>query len=360
MRRLLFLLLLVSFSAQAAYKGDLRADTAATVSVCLVNSSTALPETDEDIDQADVRVKKNGGNFAQKNDATNNAPHDENGCYDISIDATDTNTEGRLEICVDEADTLNQCDTYTVLASDFYDVRYNDGELLTGADVGLIFEDPIATVTNQSTYDMTATIVSDDNWNENEVSIEDVSTGEIFSTWVSDVDQANDRISVNDAPPFTVVAADVVRVYSNVHPEASAGAYGTATLTNVNAARDSVLSDLLCYFQLALRSDTAIKADQASCLSSINADEGTGAGDYDNVASSAEASDPFDYRNLIIEDQGSVTLGCAMAVILSYAAGDWSGTTSVTYQPATAGETRIVHDVSTANQRGGTITCPTY
>ncbi len=67
-----------------------------------------------------------------------------------------------------------------------------------------------------------------------------------------------------------------------------------------------------------------------------------------------------DLRGLVIEDQGSITLGCALAAILAREAGDWAGTTSVVYQDATGTETRVTVDLATADQRDGTITCPTY
>ena len=65
-------------------------------------------------------------------------------------------------------------------------------------------------------------------------------------------------------------------------------------------------------------------------------------------------------RDQVIDDQGSISLGCAIAATLARLAGDWSGTTSVVYQDATGTETRVTVDLSVADQRDGTITCPTY
>ena len=49
--------------------------------------------------QADVRLSKNDGDFALKTD-TGAPTHDENGWYDVPIDATDTDTQGNLLIAI--------------------------------------------------------------------------------------------------------------------------------------------------------------------------------------------------------------------------------------------------------------------
>ena len=67
-------------------------------------------------------------------------------------------------------------------------------------------------------------------------------------------------------------------------------------------------------------------------------------------------------RDLTIEDQGGgVTLGCAIAIVMAYAAGDLatSGSDSV-YEDPSGTETRIAGTVVSAGNRTATITCPTY
>jgi len=70
-----------------------------------------------------------------------------------------------------------------------------------------------------------------------------------------------------------------------------------------------------------------------------------------------------DLRDLVIEDQGStISLGCALAAIVAYAAGDVvtvSGTDS-TYEDPSGAETRIEGVAPSAGNRSATITCPTY
>ena len=57
------------------------------------DSDGKTAETGLTIAQADVRLSKNGGNFAQKNDS-NACTHDESGWYDCALDATDAGTLG--------------------------------------------------------------------------------------------------------------------------------------------------------------------------------------------------------------------------------------------------------------------------
>lgn len=57
------------------------------------------------IAQADVRLTKANGSYAQKNDATS-ATHLENGEYSVPLNSTDTNTLGRLKVMVQKSGAL--------------------------------------------------------------------------------------------------------------------------------------------------------------------------------------------------------------------------------------------------------------
>lgn len=69
-----------------------------------------------------------------------------------------------------------------------------------------------------------------------------------------------------------------------------------------------------------------------------------------------------DIRNIIIEDQGGgISLGCAIAALLSYAAGDLTtSANSPTFRDASGTETRITGTISSTGNRNMTITCPSY
>lgn len=76
------------------------------------------------IDQADVRLSKNGGAFAQSNDA-GGGTHDEAGWYYLTLDATDTNTLGMLVVAVHITDSaasaLPVWAEFMVLPANVYD-----------------------------------------------------------------------------------------------------------------------------------------------------------------------------------------------------------------------------------------------
>lgn len=109
----------------AGFCGYLKADTAVTLKIGPFIDSTDgnTAETALTISQADVRLTKNGGDFAQKNDA-NAATHDELGYYNCQIDTTDTNTEGRLKVVVHESGALLVEQTYQVVNANVFDSLY--------------------------------------------------------------------------------------------------------------------------------------------------------------------------------------------------------------------------------------------
>ena len=85
----------------------LKQSTAATIVLGPFVDSTdgVTAESGLTIAQADVRVSKNTGGFAQKND-TGSATHMENGYYSCALNTTDTNTLGRLRVAVAKSGAL--------------------------------------------------------------------------------------------------------------------------------------------------------------------------------------------------------------------------------------------------------------
>lgn len=77
-------------------------------------------ETGLTISQADIRLSKTGGDFAQTNDSSG-ATHDESGWYSLQLDATDTNTLGPLQLFVHESGALPVFVEFHVLPANIYD-----------------------------------------------------------------------------------------------------------------------------------------------------------------------------------------------------------------------------------------------
>jgi hypothetical protein len=77
-------------------------------------------ETGLTITQPDVRLKKNSGAWAQKN-AAQTLSHEEFGWYEVTLDATDTDTIGILLVAVHESGALPVWVEFHVLAANVYD-----------------------------------------------------------------------------------------------------------------------------------------------------------------------------------------------------------------------------------------------
>ena len=124
--RFLACLLSIAFSVSAWGACELKAGASATLKLgpFVDAGDFVTPETALDIDQADVRISKNGGNFAAKSDTTNNAPHDEDGFYGVSFNGTDTGSEGVLTISIQESGAAPFFQDCLVVGASFYDLKY--------------------------------------------------------------------------------------------------------------------------------------------------------------------------------------------------------------------------------------------
>lgn len=87
------------------------------------------PETALTITQPDIRLGKNGGAFAQKN-AAQTLTHEENGWYEVALDATDTGTLGILILAIYEVGALPVWREFMVVPANVYD------GLISGTGVG--------------------------------------------------------------------------------------------------------------------------------------------------------------------------------------------------------------------------------
>lgn len=105
-----------------------------------------------------------------------------------------------------------------------------------------------------------------------------------------------------DAIDADAIAADAVtEIQSGLSTYDGSDTSGTTTLLsrltatragyldNLSAGAVATASKLLKYFQLLFRSDAAIATDNATELTAINADEGSGAGDYSNQSEAVES-----------------------------------------------------------------------
>lgn len=100
----------------------LKQSTAATIKLgpFIDDTDGKTAETGLTIAQADIRLSKNGGDFAQKN-STTSTTHDEYGYYDIPLNATDTGTLGRLRVAVSKSGALPVWQDFLVVTANVYD-----------------------------------------------------------------------------------------------------------------------------------------------------------------------------------------------------------------------------------------------
>lgn len=77
---------------------------------------------------ADIRLSKNGGNFAAKTEASNSS-YDESGQYACVLDATDTGTLGHLRLFCHESGGLYVMHDYMVVTANYWDSKYSTDKL---------------------------------------------------------------------------------------------------------------------------------------------------------------------------------------------------------------------------------------
>ena len=86
-------------------------------------------ETALTITQADIRLKKNNGNWAQKN-ASQTLTHEENGWYEVTLDSTDTGTLGILIVAIHESGALPVWKEFMVVPANVYDSMISNTDWL--------------------------------------------------------------------------------------------------------------------------------------------------------------------------------------------------------------------------------------
>ena len=86
------------------------------------------PETALSLTQAECRLKKNGSAWAQKSQVTT-APHEEEGWYEVNLDATDTNTLGELVLAVYVSGALPVWREFMVLPANVWDSLFGADKL---------------------------------------------------------------------------------------------------------------------------------------------------------------------------------------------------------------------------------------
>ncbi|CAE7345100.1 unnamed protein product, partial [Symbiodinium pilosum] len=127
-------ILALAVGSAALADTPLKQSTAVTVKLGPFVDSTngVTAETSLTISQADVRLSKAGGDYAQKNESSA-ATHDELGEYDVDLDTTDTATLGPLRVMVQESGALPVWRDFVVMPANVYDSLYSTDKLQVDA-----------------------------------------------------------------------------------------------------------------------------------------------------------------------------------------------------------------------------------
>lgn len=198
-------------------------------------------ETGLTLTQADIRLSKNGGNMAQKNQA-DAATHDEIGYYSCSLDTTDTNTLGRLQLMVHESGALPVYHEYMVVTAEVYDTNCSTDHFtvdLTSTATGDIWDEASAGHVGADTY---GKYVSDIIADTNELQGDWTNGGRLDTIIDSlaleatvaalndiDADTVWDEVMDTNAPANADTARKIINILSSVLAGKSSGG-GTATI----------------------------------------------------------------------------------------------------------------------------------
>lgn len=94
-----------------------------------LNSTDGItPESLLTLTQPDIRLKKNAAAWAQKA-AAQTLTHEENGFYELTLDATDTDTLGLLRVAVFESGACPVWEDFIVVPANVYDSMFSTDKL---------------------------------------------------------------------------------------------------------------------------------------------------------------------------------------------------------------------------------------
>jgi len=183
---------------------DLRQSTSITLRVgpFLDEDDGKTAETSLTINQANIRLSKAGGAFAQSNDS-GGATHDESGWYYLTLDATDTNTPGMLDLAIHVSGALPVFKSFNVKVANVFDSEYSTDKL--EVDVVQIGGD------TQSATDLKD--FADDGYDPSTNKVQGVAT---VDTLTGHTPQTGDSYTRLGAPIGASISADIQVVDGNV------------------------------------------------------------------------------------------------------------------------------------------------
>ncbi len=243
---------------------------------CLDDTDGKTAETGLTIAQADVRLSKNGGNMAQKNDATS-CTHDELGYYTCPLDTTDTNTLGLLKLMVSKTGALPVWTEAQVLTANVYDTLFSTDQL----DVNVTNVAGTSQTGNDNGADINAILVDTADMQPRVAAIE-VDTGTTLDGKINTIDTNVDSILVDTNELQTNQGNWLTATGFSTHSAADVWAVTTRTLSSFGTLIADIWANVTRTITGTVVTDsasrTASKADVSSLALEASIDELKGSG----------------------------------------------------------------------------------
>lgn len=193
-----------------------------------VTAETALSLT-----QPDIRLKKNAANWAQKA-AAQSLSHEENGFYEVTLDATDTNTLGHLRLAVFKAGACPVWEDFTVVPANIYDSLIAGSDLLDTEISTLATASALSTVAGYVDTEVAAIKAKTDNLPSDPADASDIASafGTVYSTLTTiggyiDTEVAAIKAKTDNLPSDPADASDIAAAISGLLTTAMTEAYST-------------------------------------------------------------------------------------------------------------------------------------
>jgi hypothetical protein len=278
----------------------LKQSTAVTIKLGPFVDSTdgVTAETGLTIAQADVRLSKNGGNMAQKNESTS-CTHDEIGWYDCPLDSTDTNTLGILHVMVAESGALPVWARFVVLAANIYDSLISDSdelqvhanEITAGLITATAIADGAITAAKIATNAIDADAIAAD-------AVTEIQNGLATAAALATVDSNVDAILDDTGTSGVVLANDAITA-----AKIAANAIGSSEIADGAITAAKIATDAIDADALAADAIAEINATVDTALTDIHLDHLLAA-DYDPANKPGTATALL---NELVENDGGVS-----------------------------------------------------
>lgn len=221
-------------------------------------------ETGLTLTQPDIRLKKNGGNWAQKA-AAQTLSHEENGYYEVTLDATDTDTLGQLRLAVHESGALPVWEDFMVMPANVWDSLFGADKLQVHADE---ITNNLITTAAINDGAITAAKLAADCITAAKIAADAITAAKLAADVATEINSA--VLAILGTPAGASLAADLVVIDDFVDALESRLPATMAELTGVPSATPTLVEALMLPF-MALRN----KVTSTSTQQKFHKDDGT-------------------------------------------------------------------------------------